>query len=554
MADRNRVPFAFPTLVDRIWTVPELTKEIEGQLPNRNTEGIRECLEIILQGGPPITDQIKKTLFSNLSGAPTGSAQKDAWQLRTNLINICSKNWFFGALNRTDAHHQISGQPIGTFLVRYLPTTGEFQVTSRDGPHQVSHRRLTRHGYGWATYFTKPGHRDRGIYVQWHSLQTKTTTVDALVSFLVFKGEYKYPCPHGLYWTRPPRHGQKKSLLGHLAHAGQPLTKGALFSRCSVGTLLGNIPQDLQQITERYCKWCPLIDGPSLKPRYIYEFKSSIGSKTSINPIEMGKPTRVAIDMSGILYILDKSFSRIHVFRPNGEYIRSIGRPQDIHEVDQEIQKKGVLVQPRDILIDHYGNLAVLDLNRVQIFDPVTGECKITFTPFKAGTYEYDPVMCLDLDGNFIIPDHNRHRLQVYTPFGTKSRKIGSYGNRPGHFNRPTCVACDGKNNLYVGEIGNRRIQILDSLRKPLRMISPNQSLGVVLPTSLLGKFFPVHLSVDKNGAVVCVDKYTKKVQIYSQKGELEIGSVVTLADPEGTAIDAEGRLLIVDQALQIYG
>ena len=49
-----------------------------------------------------------------------------------------------------------------------------------------------------------------------------------------------------------------------------------------------------------------------------------------------------------------------------------------------------------------------------------------------------------------------------FTKDGEFVKSIGSRGNAPGQFSTPHTIAADAKGNIYVGDRGNRRIQVID--------------------------------------------------------------------------------------------
>jgi tripartite motif-containing protein 71 len=272
-----------------------------------------------------------------------------------------------------------------------------------------------------------------------------------------------------------------------------------------------------------------LADRPSLKSRYIYDFKKKI---------EVGRDSIVHIaitidSVSGNIFTIGgingSHDPAVHVFSQDGTYLRTIG-------------EKSGLQSPKDIIVDHYGCVVVLDCIYARVLDTKTGHVQLKFGTVggASGVWTSPNRITIDLQGNFLVSDSGQHRIHVFSSFGKWIKRIGSYGNAPGKFNFPTGLACDGNNNLIVGDYNNHRIQILDPLRNPIRIIR--------LPHHL-GRFCPAHVIVDKNGDIVCSDMQGR-VRIFSRDGEVVVSQIGTdFLRPGAAAIDANGNLVIVDQS-----
>jgi DNA-binding beta-propeller fold protein YncE len=79
-------------------------------------------------------------------------------------------------------------------------------------------------------------------------------------------------------------------------------------------------------------------------------------------PGDFSKPTNVAVDKEGNLYVSDTMNDRVEIFDPDGEFIRAFGKNGD---------GPGYFARPKGIAIDSDGHVWVADAmqNRVQVFD-----------------------------------------------------------------------------------------------------------------------------------------------------------------------------------------
>ncbi|BFU21789.1 NHL repeat containing protein [Entamoeba histolytica HM-1:IMSS-B] len=60
----------------------------------------------------------------------------------------------------------------------------------------------------------------------------------------------------------------------------------------------------------------------------------------------------------------------------------------------------------------------------------------------------------------FYISDKQLHRVFIFNKKTGDFRSFGGYGNEPGKFNEPMCIAIDSFDNVYVADAMNFRIQI----------------------------------------------------------------------------------------------
>ena len=180
------------------------------------------------------------------------------------------------------------------------------------------------------------------------------------------------------------------------------------------------------------------------------------------------RPTHAAVSpSSGLLYITDGyGNSRIHVFTPQGEHLRSWGEPG----IDP-----GQFIRPHNLAIDDEDRIFVADreAHRVQVFDPEGHVLAVWNNIHRPDG------LTLGGDGNIYIGELNGmdgvddapglgHRVGVYSREGELLARFGSpqEGEAPGHFIAPHGIAVDSRGDIYVGEVA---FQIRGRLEDPPR-------------------------------------------------------------------------------------
>ena len=72
--------------------------------------------------------------------------------------------------------------------------------------------------------------------------------------------------------------------------------------------------------------------------------------------------------------------------------------------------------------------------------------------------------MAWDAAGNIFISDgYGNSRVAKFDKNGKFIKSWGSRGTEPGQFNTPHSIATDAQGNVYVGDRGNRRLQVFDN-------------------------------------------------------------------------------------------
>lgn len=172
-------------------------------------------------------------------------------------------------------------------------------------------------------------------------------------------------------------------------------------------------------------------------------------------------PQGLAFGSTGNLYIMalfDYSGGRLQRYSADLSLLGTIGF--DLGDRDHSGPGSyGVAVDAAD-------NIYVADdeLDRVVKFNN-TGQIieEFPMSPGETGTKRPYGVAVRD-NGEFLVSDYARHRVERYNPSGVLLGSWGSEGSGPGEFRRPTGIAIGRGGQVYVADTGNRRIQRFASL------------------------------------------------------------------------------------------
>ena len=170
------------------------------------------------------------------------------------------------------------------------------------------------------------------------------------------------------------------------------------------------------------------------------------------------RPTDVAWDAAGNIFVADGlGNARVAKFDKEGKFVKSWGKKGTAN---------GEFANVRSIAIDTQGNVYTADggNKRIQVFDN-NGVFKTAFTNVgnaQALCMTKGPNQALFVSNSNPPTDIDRdgeiYKLRLD---GTVIGKFGRAGKQPKEFGTVNAIDCSSENTLYVGEIGNLRVQKL---------------------------------------------------------------------------------------------
>ena len=171
-------------------------------------------------------------------------------------------------------------------------------------------------------------------------------------------------------------------------------------------------------------------------------------------------PGGLAIDVENrLLYVADVDQDQVLVYDADSLKLkRRIGTAGHKHE----LTTPGDFARPSGLAVDREGNLYVADTlnNRIEIFD---GDGKFISTFGKPGDgpgyFSRPKGVAIDSDGHIWVVDGMQDRVQVFNQEAQLLISFGGHGLLPGQFQGIASITIDKMNRVFTSEIYPGRVQ-----------------------------------------------------------------------------------------------
>jgi len=174
----------------------------------------------------------------------------------------------------------------------------------------------------------------------------------------------------------------------------------------------------------------------------------------------MVSPGGLAIDTQNrLLYVTDTELDQVLVYDADSfKLIRKMGTAGHKHELTEP----GDFSKPTGLAVDREGNLYVADTwnNRIEIFD-ADGKLINTFGKEGDGPgyFGRPKGVAIDSDGHIWVADGIQDRVQVFNKEGQLLIALGGHGLLPGQFQGLVGITIDKHNRVFTTEIFPGRAQ-----------------------------------------------------------------------------------------------
>lgn len=299
-------------------------------------------------------------------------------------------------------------------------------------------------------------------------------------------------------------------------------------------------------------------------------FANGIGVAASFN-----KPSGIAVDSSGTVYVADYLNNRIRKISLSGDVttLAGSGSPAFADGVGSSASFK----YPSGLAINSNGIIYVADyynhrIRAISVSGTVTtlaGSGSLSFADGvgSAASFQYPSGISVDSNGIVYVADYYNHRIRKITSSGNVTTLAGSgvaqFADGAGSsasFNGPFGVAVDFEGTVYVADINNNRIRKISVSGNVSTLAGSGGAIfadGLALAASFNK---PSGVAVDSSGSVFVADYLNHRIRKISSSGAVTtlagsgtaayadgVGSSASFNYPIGVAVNSNGTLYVAD-------
>lgn len=221
-------------------------------------------------------------------------------------------------------------------------------------------------------------------------------------------------------------------------------------------------------------------------------------------PGRLTKPTGIAIDKKGNIFVVDSQDRRLVKYDKDGNYQTAMGGPK-------------ILARPVGVAISPVNNrIYVVDTgalesthHAVSVFDQ-KGKHLFDFGKRGSGDgdFNFPTNICIGPDGRVYIVDTGNFRVQIFSRDGKYLDQFGTVGTALGSFARPKGIALDSDDHIYVIDAAFNNVQIFDQ-DKRLLLFAGQMGRG---PGEV---WLPAGIHIDNKDRIYIADQYNHRVLIW---------------------------------------
>lgn len=213
----------------------------------------------------------------------------------------------------------------------------------------------------------------------------------------------------------------------------------------------------------------------------------------------LATPAGVAVDLQRQrLYISDTTLAKVFLFDLDGRFLKEWDAPDNFG-------------RPAGLAVDRSGLLYVIDAqkNRLCVFSPDGALLRtITSAALPELTFNTPSNVAVNAQGQIFVVDSMNFRVESFSAAGESLGTFGSAGDGPGYFARPRGIAIDGEGHIYVADATFGNIQVFDK--------SGNLLIYFGQSGKNAGEFsLPAGMTFDPHNRLYVVDSFNQRIQIF---------------------------------------
>jgi DNA-binding beta-propeller fold protein YncE len=233
--------------------------------------------------------------------------------------------------------------------------------------------------------------------------------------------------------------------------------------------------------------------------RHLFSF-----GKTGSGDGEFNFPLGIGIDGTNRIYVADSGNHRVQIFSPEGAFLSTFSTEIDSNQLkpSDPTDVAAYLPLKRCYVVDN-------DNHRVIIYDLETMKPLKSEGIMGLGKKEFRFPFFLDTDsrGNLYIVEVINTRVKVLDPEGNYLINIGDWGVEPGRFYRPKGVAIDPSGRVFVSDSYLGVIQVFDREGRFLSILGDETGAAKRFKT-------PTGIFIDKKRILYVVEMLADRVQV----------------------------------------
>lgn len=185
--------------------------------------------------------------------------------------------------------------------------------------------------------------------------------------------------------------------------------------------------------------------------------------------LNMAEVVGVTLNSAGEVFVVNRGARGLLKFDKDGKFIRSVGDGMPIFEGPHNARAD----KDDNIWYVDAGNNVVVKFDKTLRPRMILGRRPESWTwkthviehavPSRENFYQPTDVV-VGPDGSIFVSDgYGNSRIAKYTKDGIFVKDWGTRGTGPGDFNTPHNMVMDARNNLYVADRQNGRVQVFDT-------------------------------------------------------------------------------------------